>query len=223
LTRAQLKTPKAAAIAGIVFSALLTLTFVLLRLSVPADPLERGGWLTTSVKSVTIAINLIPFAGIAFLWFLGVLRDRLGATEDRFFATVFFGSGLLFLSTLFCGAALAGSLLLAFADAREDVAGSPAFLFARAAAYNLVNVYAAKMAAVFMVSTSTIVLYTQFIPRWIAIAGLGGALTMLLGSQQMTWSFLVLPAWVLTVSCYIFWDNLGARGQAAQGAEAPTP
>lgn len=33
-------------------------------------------------------------AGIAFLWFIGVIRDRSGAHEDRFFATVFLGSGL---------------------------------------------------------------------------------------------------------------------------------
>jgi len=43
----------------------------------------------------------LPFAGIAFLWFIGVLRDRLGELEDRFFATVFLGSGLLFLAMLF--------------------------------------------------------------------------------------------------------------------------
>ena len=42
-----------------------------------------------------MAVNLVPFAGIAFLWFIGVLRDRLGALEDRFFATVFLGLGML--------------------------------------------------------------------------------------------------------------------------------
>ena len=46
--------------------------------------------------------------GIAFLWFIGVLRDRLGAQEDQFFATVFFGSGLLFLAMLFTAAAIIG-------------------------------------------------------------------------------------------------------------------
>lgn len=46
-------------------------------------------------------MKLVPFAGIAFLWFIGVLRDRLGQLEDRFFATVLFGSGPLFLGTLF--------------------------------------------------------------------------------------------------------------------------
>ena len=95
LTHAQLKTPKAAAIAGIAFSLLLLLILWLLRTSIPADPLEPGAWLATDTRAITVALNLVPFAGVAFLWFIGVLRDRLGQLEDRFFATVFFGSGLV--------------------------------------------------------------------------------------------------------------------------------
>src|SRR5271166_4507128 len=93
--RARLRTPRAAAIAGVLFSVLLTASFWLLRLSIPADPHETGAWLETSSERVSFALNLLPFAGIAFLWFIGVPRDRLGALEDQFFATVFFGSGLL--------------------------------------------------------------------------------------------------------------------------------
>jgi|SRR5258706_16228281 len=87
LTHAHLKTPKAAAIAGIAFSLLMFTIFWLLRRSVPADPLESGAWLATDARTVALALNLIPFAGVAFLWFIGVLRDRLGQQEDRFFAT----------------------------------------------------------------------------------------------------------------------------------------
>src|SRR5262249_44111919 len=100
VTRANLKTPRAAAIAGIVFSVLLIAIFWLFRTSVPADPLEHGDWLATNSRAAALGLNLIPFAGVAFLWFIGVLRDRLGTMEDRFFATVFFGSALLFLATL---------------------------------------------------------------------------------------------------------------------------
>ena len=100
VTAARLRAPRAAAIAGIVFSLLLIASFVLLRRSVPADPLEAGVWLHTGAKTVVLALSLVPFAGIAFLWFIGVLRDRLGEREDRFFATVFLGSGLLFLALL---------------------------------------------------------------------------------------------------------------------------
>jgi hypothetical protein len=78
---------------------------LVVRLSVRADPLEAGAWLKTSANTIALGLNLVPFAGIAFSWFIGVLRDRLGELEDRFFATVFLGSGLLFLAMLFASAA----------------------------------------------------------------------------------------------------------------------
>ena len=78
LTSTRLRAPRAAAIAGILFAVLLIASFLLLRLAVPADPLEAGAWLKTNVNTVALALNLVPFAGIAFLWFIGVLRDRLG-------------------------------------------------------------------------------------------------------------------------------------------------
>jgi len=93
LTATRVRAPRAAAIAGILFSILLIASFLLLRRSVPADPREAGAWLQTRSNIVALALNLVPFAGIAFLWFIGMLRDRLGEPEDRFFATVFLGSG----------------------------------------------------------------------------------------------------------------------------------
>ena len=172
LTHAQLKTPKAAAIAGIAFSLLLLSILWLLRTSIPADPLEPGAWLATDTRAITIALNLVPFAGVAFLWFIGVLRDRLGQREDRFFATVFFGSALLFLAMLFAAAAVIGAVVLvATISAPHELTSSATFRFARAASYIIVNVYAIKMAAVFMISTSTVVIRTAIAPRWIAFLG----------------------------------------------------
>jgi hypothetical protein len=209
LTRAHLRTPKAAAIAGIVFSVLMVAIFWLLRRSIPADPLETGEWLAADSRTVALALNLVPFAGIAFLWFIGVLRDRLGQEEDRFFATVFFGSALLFLAMLFMMAAVGGAIILAASSAQpNELTNSATFRFARAAAYIIMNVYAVKMAAVFMFSTSTVVIYTGIAPRWIAYAGYLLALVILIGSYYITWSFAVLPAWVFLISIYILIDNL---------------
>ena len=140
LTYAPSKTPKAAAIAGILFALLLIAGFALLRLSVPADPREPGSWLKGNSDAVALALNLVPFAGIAFLWFIGVLRDRLGDAEDRFFATVFFGSGLLYLGMLFSAAALIGGLIIAAAAQPKELIDSATFHFARAAAYSTVNI-----------------------------------------------------------------------------------
>ena len=208
LTTATLRTPKAAAIAGIAFSVLLSIAFVLLKISVPADPLERGAWLKTDSDTVVVALNIIPFAGIAFLWFIGVLRDRLGQREDRFFATVFFGSGLLFLAMLFAAAAMVGAIILVFAEQPEELVNSATFHFARATIYNLVNIYMIKMAAVFIISTSTVAAYTGFAPRWIAFLGYGLAVLILFGSAYLTWGFIVFLMWVLLISSYILFDNL---------------
>lgn len=211
LTRAGLKTPRAAAIAGILFSILLIAVFWLLRSAVPADPQEPGAWLNTDSAKVALALNLVPFAGIAFLWFIGVLRDRLGEHEDRFFATVFFGSGLLFLAMLFAAAALAGALIISFAAAPTELINSATFYFARAAAYNVMNIYAVKTAGVFMITTSTIAVYTGFTPRWLAILGYVLAPILLFGSYHLTWGFAVFPLWVLLVSISIFLDNARTR------------
>jgi hypothetical protein len=213
LTRANLKTPKAAAIAGMLFSMLLIAAFWLLRTSIPADPQESGAWVRGNPGSVALALNLMPFAGIAFLWFIGVLRDRLGQQEDRFFATVFFGSGLLFLAMLFTSAAIMGAILIAFAMQPEELIGSATFHFARAAAYSLVNVYMIKMASVFMITTSTVAIYTGIAPRWLAILGLALALILLFGSFYISWSFLVFPLWVFLVSASILSESLRQTSQ----------
>lgn len=212
LTRAHLKTPKAAAIAGIVFSLVMFAIFWLLRQSIPTDPLESGTWLTTNTRAIEIALNLVPFAGVAFLWFIGVLRDRLGQQEDRFFATVFFGSGLLFLAMLFAAAAITGAVMLVASTVEpNELIHSATFRFARAATYIIMNVYAIKMAAVFMFSTSTVVTYTGIAPRWIAYIGYLLALLLLIGSYYITWSFAVLPIWVMLISVYVLTDNFRAR------------
>jgi len=207
LTRANLRTPKAAAIAGVLFSILLVASFWMLRRSIPADPLESGAWLATDVRPVALALNLIPFGGVAFLWFIAALRDRLGAMEDRFFATVFLGSGLLFLGMLFMGAAIIGAIVVIAASEPTALVNSAAFHLARAIAYNIMNVYAIKMAAVFMISSSTVALYTGIAPRWIAYLGYMLALVLLFGSYLISWSFIVLPAWVLLISSHILIDN----------------
>jgi hypothetical protein len=207
LTSGSLRTPKAAAVAGIVFSILLVAVLGLFRLSVPADPLDSGAWLARSSGTVALALNLMPFAGIAFLWFIGDLRDRLGDQEDRFFGTVFFGSALLFLAMLFASAAVIGAVVIVFTAEPDAMMNSATLYLARALAYNLANVYAIKMAGVFMISLSTVIFRTRIAPRWMAILGFVLALILLVGSYYISWCFLVLPLWVLLLSVYILIDN----------------
>lgn len=211
-----LKAPRAAAVAGLLFSTLLIASVLMVRWSIPYDPRDAGDWLATRSGTVALALNLVPFSGIAFLWFIGVLRDRLGAREDKFFSTVFFGSGLLFLAMLFFSAATTGGLVLGHAGDPERFAGSQTFAFGRLIVYEIFNIYAIKMAAVFMVVTSTLSLRTRFLPRWVAMLGYGVALLLMLNSRYVEWLILAFPSWVLLVSLAILWDNLRLR--ADEGA-----
>jgi hypothetical protein len=210
LTNAHLRTPRAAAVAGILFSVLLFVAFGLVRLAIPGDPFEPGAWLESGLTYVTVAMNIVPFAGVAFLWFVGVLRDKLGTREDQFFATVFFGSGLLLLAMLFGAAAVVGAIIIAFHAAPEALEHSATFHFGRGLAYAMINIYFVKTASVFMITTSTIALYTHLIPRWLALAGYAVAVALLVGSYYLDWSLMVFPLWVLLVSLSILADKEAA-------------
>ncbi|MGB8576053.1 MAG: hypothetical protein WCD56_05745 [Pseudolabrys sp.] len=181
--------------------------FSLLRISVPSDPAESGEWLKTSSVSVGFALHLLPFAGIAFLWFVGALRDRLGDLEDRFFSTVFLGSSLLFLATLFTSAAAIGAIIIAFAADPSNPINAAAFRFTRTLAYNVANIYMVKMAGVFMISTSTVVVYTEIAPRWVAFLGFVLALLLLFGSAYFSWIFVAFPFWVFLISACLLVDK----------------
>jgi len=210
-----LRTSQGAAIAGIVFGVFLITALVLLRLSVPARPEAAGTWLADSRRrtAVAVALNLIPFAGIAFLWFIGVLRARIGEREDRLFATVFLGSGLLFVGMLFVAAAVAGATIAAASSAHP---GADTLALSRNVTGSLLNVYAMRMAAVFTLTTVTIARHTKIVSRWLTIAGLVSALILLFGSGIVAWAELLFPVWILALSI----DILIGRSRASS-AENP--
>jgi hypothetical protein len=197
--------PRVVAISGMVFAALYIVSLVLLRLAVPADPTEPGAWLADPVfrNGVHIALNLVPFTGIAFLWFMAVLRNRIGLLEDRFFATVFLGSGLLFVAMLFTAAAVARGLLETFGAGTNVRGQSETYAVGRRMGYALMNTYGMRMAAVFMFVTSMIGLRTAVLSRWVSYVGFGFGLVLLLAITDFAWITLLLPFWVLLVSTWI--------------------
>jgi len=205
IIRPLLTTPRAAAVAGIVFSVLLSLALVLIRLSTPEATVRSLSWLRdpTTRSAVWLAVNIVPFAGIAFLWFIGVIRDRIGAHEDRFFATVLLGSGLLFVAMLFVAAALALALRLEVSSAAGSVVNSDAWRVDARLTSLLMSIYAMRMAAVFTISVATISLRTGVIPRWLAYSGYASALLLLVSVGLTQWVHLLFPLWILLLSVHI--------------------
>jgi len=215
--------PRVVAISGIVFSVLYIVSLVLIRLAVPADPTEPGLWLADpSFRNwVRIALNLVPFTGIAFLWFMAVLRNRIGLCEDRFFATVFLGSGLLFVAMLFAAVSVSRGLLDTFAAGLPNQ--NETYRLGRGMAYTLMNTFGTRMAAVFMFVTSTIGLRTAILARWVSFVGFAFGLVLLLVMTEFAWIALVFPLWVLLVSTYILSSDFQQKRWKAASAEPLSP
>jgi hypothetical protein len=208
-----LTTPRSAGLAGVVFAILFGLSMVLLRRSITEAPLAENGLSSAARTQLTIALTLMPIAGIAFLWFVGVVRDRLGDLEDRFFATVYLGSGLLFLAMMFVSMALAGAILTTVDPEASPSSPPEVVQFGRAVMLQVTNVYALKMAAVFMISLSTTWHRSGTAPRWLVISTYLVAVSLLVVTSLSMWIALVFPGWVLLVSLYILVTARRSRPQ----------
>lgn len=200
---ASIRTPRAAAVAGIAFAVLLGTALVLVGLAVPRDPADAGTWITDESRraAVVFALNLTPFAAVAFLWFIGVVRTRVGDREDRLFSSVFLGSGLLFIALLLAAAAVTAGLLGATSDDAE--LAPEVWSFGRRSVHTLLTLYAMRIAAVFMLSTTTMLTRLHLAPRWLAVLGYGSGILLLVTLGAMPWIQLVFPAWVLVLSIHI--------------------
>ena len=74
------------------------------------------------------------------------------------------------------------------------------YMFARTMACQFANIFAMRMAAVFMISTSTLAIRIGMLPRWMAVLGYTLALLLLLTSGRLSWVPLAFPLWTLVIS-----------------------
>jgi hypothetical protein len=203
----QLRAPWAASLAGLLFSFLFTGALVLLRSQpmLTATDAEMVRLFATGqdLAGVVGGLYLAPFAGIMFLWFVAVIRDQIGEREDRFFATVFLGSGLIFVATLFAAAAVASAPIVAVRYLDQVPPSAETVAQSRALSYALLFAFGTRAAAVFMLATATIGIRSGVFPRWFAGTGYLIGAVLLLAVAFWDWIILVLPAWVAVVSLFI--------------------
>ena len=204
----RMKAPRAAAVAGILFAVLFSTSIVLIRINLPTDLAGDVGWAQRGHKPLQIALMLMPFADIAFLWFIAVIRDQLGEHEDQFFATVFFGASLLFIAMVCVSMAIAGGIQASASSTTGASLHQDAVIFGRAVMLQITNVYALRMAGVVMISLATIWLRTRVMPRWLAGVTYFLALVLLLVVNLNFWVTLVFPAWVFFISVLVLIRNL---------------
>ena len=215
----RLETPRAAAVAGLAFALLFAASLLLLRNQPAGDSTATeirdfylGGH---SSRVALVGVYLVPFAGIAFLWFIAVIRNMIADREDRFFATVFLGSGLLFVAMMFIAAGVGGALLSAVKFQHEPLPSADSVVVVRSFAFGFLFIYAMRMAAVFMIVVSTIAMRLGVFPRWLVVAGYVAALVLILNVSYTDTLILVFPAWVAAVSLVIL---RAGRPPASTGA-----
>ena len=170
------------------FALLFGAALILIRTALPEGAQPGSQWVDAAGHRIKIASILMPFAGIAFLWFIGVVRDGFGGFEDKFFSSVFIGSGLLFLAMIFTSSAVGAALT------HSDPEGAE---FGQMLLLTLSKTYALRMAAVFMISLATIWLKTGLMPRWLVGVTYLVAVGLLLASDLTMWLVLAFPTWVL--------------------------
>ncbi len=214
------RSPRSAAIAGLLYAILFAVSVTILYASVSGATRDTGQWLADGNRWVVFAIGLMPFAGIFFLWFMGAVRARLGRFEDQFFSTVFVGSGLIFLCMVFVATAVAGALVVSYSRDPQGFGGSPSYYLARDIIRQIFSVYALRMAAVFCLSQATLWLRTKVLPKWLIVITYAVGLLLLVAFSQSFWVILVFPGWVFLVSTYILVEGFARPRRAA--AEAAT-
>ena len=200
----RLQSLEAAAIAGLAFAALSVVSLFLFtgQPSPTAHESEISAWYADAANrwSVIAALILATLSGIAFMWFIAVIRRRVGDREDRFFATVFLGSGILLTAIMLVGATALASVAVGV----EFLGGLPPdgsdLTLIGGLAYGLLLLVLPRAQAVFILSTATLSLRTDAVPRWLSIFGYVIGLALFVLPLLVGPVVYIFPIWVGVMS-----------------------
>lgn len=194
---------ESAALSGVGAAVLISLSVYLLsRQPGVTSSSEDLSWYADSGNRFTVllGLNLAALGVVAFLWFMAVIRRRLGEREDQLFATVFLGSGIAFgLLTITAASCVAAPTLVVRFGGTASLDESTVAL-AHGLWFGLWGVGASRLAGVFMAATSTIGMRFGALPRWLSRLGLVlGALLGVTGAFAGPLDFL-FTVWLAAVS-----------------------
>lgn len=200
----QIRSPKAAAIAGIVFAVLSYSVMYMVQESISSLPSDiNPEWLEMHSGRSSLALSFIPFIGISFLWFTGVLRDWLDDKEDRFFSTIFFGSGILIVGLIFIWAAAYGAMFRTYVETQGQTIDSDIYIFSHTFLNEILGDFALRMMGVYMTAIATIWRHTKLMPRWVLVITYSLAGAFIVFAAKVPEARYLFPSWVLLVSIYI--------------------
>ncbi len=201
--RRRFASVEAAAIAGIICAVgwSLSLRGLLASPDIGASDAEIDDFYSDPGNSTAIMwwMQVLVFSTIAFLWFVGVVRGRLGGREPKLFGTTFFGASILLAGSLFAGGALlaAPSVLVEVGDKAPS---AEAASMTRAGAAAMLAVFAPRVATLVMFSTATLGRATGALPSWLVWVTYVVGGVELVNVTVATPTVYVVPAWIGLVS-----------------------
>jgi hypothetical protein len=150
-------------------------------------------------RYIVLYLQVLVAATIAFLWFVGVVRTRLGDNEPKLFGTVFLGASLLLAGSLFVGAALlaAPAVVVEVGGMAPDASASS---LSRAVAAIILSVFAPRIATLVMLSTATLSRATGALPRWLIVLSYVVGVAEFVNVTIAEPTVYVFPAWMALVS-----------------------
>jgi hypothetical protein len=162
---------------------------------------------SSGTARMTVGLNFVPFAGIAFLWHMNAVRLLLAARTPSPSAMPYglqLVSGILFVALLFAGTATAGSVALL-----KDLttAPLPSMDVARGllgVGYGMVFVYAVRGAGMYAITTTRLLRSAGLLPRWLAVVGYLMAAFLLVSTALEPVVMLLFPAWAVLVGVAVF-------------------
>jgi hypothetical protein len=195
---------EAAALAGVAYSVLTVLALIRLSRfpSLDLGDEELAAWFDDDAHQAWLigALSLASIGSIAFLWFVAVIRRRLGDLEDKFFSTVFLGSGIVYVAVWLVGAGALAAPAVAMVQLDAAAVSPASASLAGGIGSSLILVVAPRLQAVFIFSTSTVIMQSQVLPSWLAILGYVSGLMLFVFPLVTQPAGLVFPAWVFIVS-----------------------
>jgi hypothetical protein len=165
-----------------------------------------------SRRVILVGLYLMPFAGIAFIWFIVALRTWLEGTASRvnaLLSNVQLVVGILYVALFFAAAASTSVLAASVEFSDGDIDPVVAHQFPQFGS-TLLLVFALRMAAMFVLTTSTIARQSRVVPSWFAWSGYAVSLFLLLSASLEPWLAFVFPVWLLVLSGVL----LTARGKS---------
>jgi hypothetical protein len=187
---------------GLAYSVLFVVAFLLA--SHGPDPTADPGEITAFYANpggrrvVTAGLYLMPFAGIAFIWFIVALRMWINAhanREDVLLSNIQLVTGILFTGLLFVAiaAVTTGTAVVEAAGAPVDPSVLRQMpLFGGAVFF----VFAMRMAAMFVFTTTAIGRNARILPAWFGVLGYLVGLFLLLTATFNNAFAMVFPTWV---------------------------